>query len=508
MPARVGEPAVVVGEVDEAGLGVGPPAAHDVALGAGVGPEARALGGHQAAAHEPAVGAEPVALQPVAERVGDDPARGEAPVVVGEPLARGRGERAAQHGAVREGVVGPAVSRVAGHRRVGRGVHPVALQTAAVGGRHVPARVGEPAVVVGQVDEPGLGVPPLPAHDVALGAGVGPPAGALGGHQPAAHEPAVRAEPVALQAVVEGGGDRPARGEQPVVVREPLLPALLGGAAQHVAVREGVVVPAVLRVAGLRRVRRGVHPVALEPAAVGAGDDPARVLEPAVVVREVDEAARGVDPLPAHDVALGAGVGPPARVRGVDERRRPQDAVGAHPVALQAVALVGVGDEPAGVSGAVGVHVVGAALPGVPSGGLGHRRLRAGGQLGLRVGLGLHVGLGLGLALGGLRLVLGLRLRLALRPRLGLGLRLGLALPLRLLLVLGRARERRGRQGRRLGECLVRERLGRADRHEPQRRDGEHRRPRERERRAAHQLLGPSNILHAAFLFCVRCRFS
>ena len=108
MPARVGEPAVVVGEVDEAGLGVGPLPAHHVAPGGRVGPPARALGGHQAAAHEPAVGAEPVALQAVAEGVGDDPARGEAPVVVGEPLARGRGERAAQHGAVREGVVGPA----------------------------------------------------------------------------------------------------------------------------------------------------------------------------------------------------------------------------------------------------------------------------------------------------------------------------------------------------------------------------------------------------------------
>ena len=265
-------------------------------------------------------------------------------------------------------------------------------------------------------------------------------------------------------------------------------------------------VPAVLRVAGDGRVGRGVDPVALQAAAVGAGDDPARVLEPAVVVGQVDEAGLGVPPLAAHHVALGAGVGPPARVRGVDERRRPQDAVGAHPVALQAVALVGVGDEPAGVSCAVGVDVVGAALPGVPPGGLGGRgRLHAGGQL----GLGLHVGLGLGLVLGGLRLVLGLRLLLALRLRLVL--RLGLALGglrLVLLLALGRARDGRGLQGRRLGECLVGERLGRADRHEPQRRDGEHRRPRERERRAAHQLLGPSNILHAAFLFCVRCRFS
>ena len=232
---------------------------------------------------------------------------------------------------------------------------------------------------------------------------------------------------------------------------------------------------------------------------------PARGLEPAVVVGEVDEAARGVDPPAAHDVALGAGVGPPAGVRGVDERRAPQDAVGPEPVALQAVVLVGVGDEPAGVAGAVGVDVVGAARAGVPPRGLGGRGLGPR----LRLALGPRLGLGLGLG-GGLRP--GPALRLGRCRSLGIapGLLPGLGLPLRLvlLLALGRARDGRGLQGRRLGERLVRERLGRADRHEPQRRDGEHRRPRERERRAAHQLLGPSNILHAALLFCVRCRFS
>ena len=228
---------------------------------------------------------------------------------------------------------------------------------------------------------------------------------------------------------------------------------------------------------------------------------PARGLEPAVVVGEVHEPARGVDPPAAHDVALGAGVGPPAGVRGVDERRAPQDAVGPEPVALQAVVLVGVGDEPAGVAGAVGVDVVGAARAGVPPRGLGGRGLR----------LALAPRLGLGLGLGGAPRP-GLALRPSRRRSLGIapGLLPGPGLPLRLvlLLALGRARDGRGLQGRRLGKRLVRERLGRADRHEPQRRDGEHRRPRERERRAAHQLLGPSNILHAAFLFCVRCRFS
>ena len=267
--------------------------------------------------------------------------------------------------------------------------------------------------------------------------------------------------------------------------------------------------PAVGRVAGDGRVGGGVHPVALQAAAVGVGDVPPGGLEPAVVVGEVNEAARGVDPPAAHDVALGAGVGPPAGVRGVDERRAPQDAVGPEPVALQAVVLVGVGDEPAGVAGAVGVDVVGAARAGVPPRGLGGRGLRLLPGLGLRLALAPRLGLGLGL--GGAPRP-GPALRPSRRRSLGIapGLRPGLGLPLRLvlLLALGRARDGRGLQGRRLGKRLVGERLGRADRHEPQRRDGEHRRPRERERRAAHQLLGPSNILHAAFLFCVRCRFS
>ena len=139
--------------------------------------------------------------------------------------------------------------------------------------------------------------------------------------------------------------------------------------------------PAVGGVARLGGVCRGVDPVALEALAVGVAHDPAGALEPAVVVRQVHVAGGGVGVAAAHDVALGAGVGPPA---GLGLRHEPglgQHAVGAEPVALEAVGPVGGVHQPAGVRAAVGVVV--AHLPGALDPAALDR-----GRLGLRCGLG------------------------------------------------------------------------------------------------------------------------
>ena len=99
-------------------------------------------------------------------------------------------------------------------------------------------------------------------------------------------------------------------------------------ATKHVAGRERVVVPAIRGVALHRRVGRRVDVVALGAVAVVIGHDPARILEPAVVVGQIDPAVRR-DVLPAYDITLRARVSPPARaVRvGVEEGARPENAV-------------------------------------------------------------------------------------------------------------------------------------------------------------------------------------
>ena len=129
----------------------------------------------------------------------------------------------------------PAVGRVAGHARVGAGVHPVALQALAVGVGDHPARRGQAAVVVCEVDVAGGGVDVAAAHDVAAGRGVGPPAGVGGVDQAGAGHHAVNAEPVALQAVVHVGVvDQPPGVERSViavVAHRPVgrdVPAALG----------------------------------------------------------------------------------------------------------------------------------------------------------------------------------------------------------------------------------------------------------------------------------------
>ena len=247
----------------------------------------------------------------------------------------------------------PAVGRVAGHARVGAGVHPVALQALAVGVGDHPASGGQAAVVVCEVDVAGGGVDVAAAHDVAAGRGVGPPAGVGGVDQAGAgHGSALH--PVALEALAVGGGHEPARHHEPAVVVGPEhVVAVAEGPAGHVALRGGPVVPAVMGVPHHGGVAPGVHPVALQALAVGVGDHPASGGQAAVVVCEVDVAGGGVDVAAAHDVAAGRGVGPPAGVGGVDQAGAGHHAVNAEPVALQAVVHVGVVDQPPGVERSV-----------------------------------------------------------------------------------------------------------------------------------------------------------
>ena len=77
--------------------------------------------------------------------------------------------------------MGVAVRREAGAAGAGLGIDPVALGALPVGGADDPARGGEPAVVVGEVDEARGGVGPCAADDEAVGGRVGLVARALRG---------------------------------------------------------------------------------------------------------------------------------------------------------------------------------------------------------------------------------------------------------------------------------------------------------------------------------------
>ena len=99
----------------------------------------------------------------------------------------------------------PAVVGAARHARVRAGIDPVALQAVAVGGGHHPAGRLEAAVVVGEVDVAGGRVDVLAAGHVAVGRGVGPPAGLGLGDQRGECEQTAPPEPIALQAVVTEG---------------------------------------------------------------------------------------------------------------------------------------------------------------------------------------------------------------------------------------------------------------------------------------------------------------
>ena len=166
-----------------------------------------------------------------------------------------------------------------------------------------------------------------------------------------------RVEPVALQPLAERGGDPPARrrigctrgGQLAIVVSDVIVGAITQHPPEHVAGGRGVVVPAVRGIAGHRGVGLRVDPVALQALAVRRAHDPARVLEPAVVVCEVDVAGRGICPPAAYHKALGAGVCPPAGLGRVEEFGGSRLAVH-HPVALQAVAVVAILNGPSRVS--------------------------------------------------------------------------------------------------------------------------------------------------------------
>ena len=124
---------------------------------------------------------------------------------------------------------------------------------------------------------------------------------------------AVAVHPVALQAVAEGIGDHPRRPhDEPVVVGVALAVLRRQRPPQHVAVRRGVVLPAVVGEPGHAGVRVGVDPVALQALPVRGGHDPPGRRQEPVVVGEVDVAGRGVDVSAAGYVAIRGSVGPPA----------------------------------------------------------------------------------------------------------------------------------------------------------------------------------------------------
>ena len=90
---------------------------------------------------------------------------------------------------------------------------------------------------------------------------------------------------------------------------------------------------------------------------------PARILEPAVVVRDVDIAGLWIGPSAAHDIALRARVGPVPRHLGAEELGKLQHAILSKPIALEAdISLEGrhISYQPSGIDLAIGVMVIAA----------------------------------------------------------------------------------------------------------------------------------------------------
>ena len=177
----------------------------------------------------------------------------------------------------------------------------------------------------------------------------------------------VRVDVVALQAVAVGRADQPAVALQPPVAVGQ-VDAAVGGpvlAAGDVALGPGEVWPALGGVPGDAGVGVRVDVVALQALTIVAAHVPARRQQPTVVVGKVDVARGRVPVTPAHDVALGAGIRPPARLTRTDESAGDQPSVRAQPIALHAdlgALGVGVADEPSGARRAVDIVAIGAIL--------------------------------------------------------------------------------------------------------------------------------------------------
>ncbi len=129
-------------------------------------------------------------------------------------------------------------------------------------------------------------------------------------------------------------------------------------------------VPPVGRVAGDARVGGRVHPVALEARVVGSRHVPARRLEPAVVVCEVDVTRRGVRVPSSCDGAVSLGVRPPVGLAIGDEPALGEVSVRTDPVALPADPLArggNIGDYPVRDDSNIAPRVVGPAGVSVPA---------------------------------------------------------------------------------------------------------------------------------------------
>lgn len=87
-------------------------------------------------------------------------------------------------------------------------------------------------------------------------------------------------------------------------------------AAQHITLAQGNMRPSCRRIARNSGMRLGIDPIALQTAVVFTGNDPARVFELSVVVRQVHIPRRGIRPLAAHDGPVWTRIRLPAGVAG------------------------------------------------------------------------------------------------------------------------------------------------------------------------------------------------
>ena len=176
----------------------------------------------------------------------------------------------------------------------------------------------------------------------------------------------VALNPVALQALAVRAGNDPTGGavsgpsEPAVVVGQIDLIANLHAATKNIAVRRRVMGITVGRISLDAAALVGIDVVALEPLPVAARHVPAGVLEPPVIICQVDGAVScGVTP--ANNVALVGGVRPPTGVGGRNQRIEAQRSRGSvKPVTLKP-ALGSVervpGNKPAGLCGGRAVLV-------------------------------------------------------------------------------------------------------------------------------------------------------